>query len=218
MTSTKVIAITGASGAGKSYLATALVAALAEAAPTKSVASMSLDAYYRDLSHLKFSDRQQVNFDHPNALDLNLFATQLSELRAGRGVNAPRYDFNNHTRHSDAYFQSATDFLVVDGLLLTAHAALSELYDLLIYIDTDLKICFQRRLQRDVKERGRTPASVADFWQGRALPMFAQFGAAAAGEADLVLPGVLPVNGLVNRILTVLGLDSGDSRSLPSSR
>ncbi len=205
MNHVRVIAIAGASGSGKSFLAAALLLALKEVAPAKSVASLSLDAYYRDLSHLDIRDREQVNFDHPEALDLDLFAAQLNELKQGVGVMRPRYNFSAHTRDPDLYFQAPTDFLIVDGLMLTAAPSLRALYDLLVFVDTNPELCFQRRLQRDIEQRGRTRASVKDFWEGRALPMFELFGASAAADADLVLPGDLPIINSVNRIMSALG-------------
>lgn len=203
-TGAKIIAIGGASGAGKSYLARALAAKIGEFTPAQTVTCLSLDAYYRDLSHLSLAQREQVNFDHPDALELDLFAAHLAELRAGRPVNTPRYDFSAHTRHADSRFHPASAFVIVDGLLLTAAPGLRDLYDLLVFIDTDLALCFSRRVARDTRERGRTPASVADFWHGRALPMFGQFGARTKDEADLVVSGTQPLAVTLADVLAAL--------------
>jgi len=200
----KVIAIGGASGAGKSYLARALVDKLRQDNPAPTVTSLSLDAYYRDLSHLSLAQRAQINFDHPDALELDLFAHHLSELRAGRSVSSPQYDFSTHTRHEIARELPASDVVVVDGLLLTAAPALRALYDVLVFIDTDLELCFSRRMARDTRERGRTPASVADFWHGRALPMFAQFGAHTKADADLIVSGTQPLAATLSTVLAKL--------------
>ena len=93
----RVIAIAGGSGSGKSTLA----AALLESIGNDSVALLQIDAYYHDLSHLALEDREAVNFDHPDALDLDLFAAHIEALRSGRAVECPTYDFTTHCRRSE---------------------------------------------------------------------------------------------------------------------
>ena len=180
----RVIAIAGGSGSGKSTLA----AALLEAIGNGSVALLPIDAYYHDLSHLAPEEREAVNFDHPDALDLDLFATHIDALRSGRAVECPTYDFTTHCRRSETVNIAPRETILLEGILVACRADLRALIDRLIFVATDVALRRSRRVHRDQHERGRDLASIERFW-ARAEATFTEWGALAEDAADLVVDG-----------------------------
>ena len=180
----RVIAIAGGSGSGKSTLA----AALLEAIGNGSVALLPIDAYYHDLSHLAPEEREAVNFDHPDALDLDLFATHIDALRSGRAVECPTYDFTTHCRRSETVSIAPRETILLEGILVACRADLRALIDRLIFVATDVALRRSRRVHRDQHERGRDLASIERFW-ARAEVTFTEWGALAEDAADLVVDG-----------------------------
>lgn len=185
-----IVAITGASGSGKSTLAQSLVAFSRGVTGGPTACLLSLDAYYRDLSHLSLKDREAVNFDRIDAIELPFFCEHLDQLRLGGQIEVPRYDFSKHTRISDhTDVLGPAQLIVVDGLLLGAWADLPSAVDHTVFVDTPTQECLRRRLQRDCGERGRSEASVHDFWNTRVLPEFQRWGEEAKQRADQVVSG-----------------------------
>lgn len=182
---TKIVAIAGASGSGKTYLSTYVAERLG--APV-----LSLDAYYLDLSHLPLSERAQWNFDDPAALDWALVRTQLAALRAGRGVDAPVYDFSTHTRTERARRIEAREFLVLEGIFALYDEAVRGMLRLGVFIEFPDAGCLVRRTARDVAERGRTALSVKEQYEATVRPMFAQHVAPTRRFAHLVVGGEDP--------------------------
>ena len=197
---TRVIAISGGSGSGKSTLAAALLDALGPGA----VEVLPLDAYYHDLTHLRLVERERVNFDHPDALDLALFRDHLMTLKAGMPVRRPEYDFSSHCRLAQPVTVMPRALIVVEGILVASTRKLRELYDFLIFVETDPLLRWQRRLVRDQRERGRDEASIASSWE-RAEQALQQYGVAARGYASCVVSGEAPVNESATRVLQQLG-------------
>ena len=196
----RVIAIAGGSGSGKSTLAAALVASMGE----DHAALLPIDAYYHDLAHLESEEREAVNFDHPDALDLDLFAAHIDALRSGRAVACPTYDFTTHCRLPDTANISPRNTILVDGILVASRADLRATFDTLIFVATDVELRWQRRLQRDQHERGRDLGSIERFW-ARAEGTFAEWGARAESTADLVVDGgqeIAVMTGLVSDYLS----------------
>ena len=180
----RVIAIAGGSGSGKSTLA----AALLESLGSDSTALLPIDAYYYDLAHLAPEDREAVNFDHPGALDLDLFVAHIDTLRSGRAIECPTYDFTTHCRQSRTITIAPRENILVEGILVASRADLRAALDILIFVATDTELRRRRRVQRDQNERGRDLASIERFW-ARAEATFTEWGALAEKAADLVLDG-----------------------------
>ena len=155
------------------------------------VTLMSVDRYYRDLSHLMLSEREKVDFDHPSAIEFELVADHLAQLRQGFAVPCPRYDFATHSRAAGTDTISPTPIILLEGLLLGAWDQVSTQVDSLVFVDTPLEVCLARRLNRDSAERGRSAASIIEFWESRALPGFRTWSARARLAADLVISGEL---------------------------
>lgn len=178
----QVVALTGASGSGKSTVARYLGERVGGAA------LLPLDAYYRDLSHLPLAAREAVNFDHPDAMDLALYRRHLASLRAGDSIEVPRYDFSRHTRSAGSDHLNTAPVVIAEGVLV-CEAELGALVDVLVFVETPLDLCLERRIARDLAERGRTEASVRDFWFTRALPMYESFVLPTRERADVILDG-----------------------------
>ena len=180
---TCVVAVIGASGSGKTRLVKTLVSSSAR------FTVLRVDDYYRVLDHLDFASRDRVNFDHPDAIEFERLAVDLTALRAGKAIAAPIYDFSRHTRASATRTVNSADIIVLEGVLAMADLATRALVDYLVFVNSSLDICLARRIARDATERGRSEASVIDFWESRAMPMFEQFVAPWREEADLVVSG-----------------------------
>ena len=195
----RVIAIAGGSGSGKSTLA----AALLEAMGNDSVVLLPIDAYYHDLSHLAPEEREAVNFDHPDALDLDLFATHVDALRSGRAVECPTYDFTTHCRRSQTISIAPRETILLEGILVACRADLRALIDRLIFVATDVALRRDRRVHRDQHERGRDLASIERFW-ARAEDTFTEWGALAEEAADLVVDGSEDVESMTQLVVDYL--------------
>ena len=193
----RVIAVAGASGSGKSTLAAALLEAM------DSAALLPIDAYYHDLSHLAPEDREAVNFDHPDALDLDLFATHIEALRSGQAVECPTYDFTTHCRRSETVNIPARETILLEGILVACRADLRALADRLIFVATDVALRHSRRVYRDQHERGRDLVSIERFW-ARAEDTFASWGALAQEAADLIVDGSEDVEAMTRLVIDYL--------------
>ncbi len=178
----KLIALTGGSGAGKSWLANHLHREFDDEATT-----LSLDNFYCDFSHHKLSDREKVNFDHPDTIDWPLFENTLRDLQNGEMVLVPRYDFVSHTRRNNGEWRSPRPFIFVEGLWLLAAARIRELFSLRVFLDCPESLRWQRRLARDVKERGRTTDSIREQFGRVVAPMHERFVEVQKPWADLVI-------------------------------
>jgi uridine kinase len=166
-----IIAIAGCSCSGKTALAHGLVKALAP----HSVTYFSLDAYYNDLAHLSLEDRALNNFDAPQALDWPLLRQHVQTLAEGRPIDAPLYDFTSHTRKAETELISPGRFILLEGLFALYDETLRNLNHHSVYVDTPDKICLARRLDRDVRERGRTEVSVQQQYANTVRPMALEY-------------------------------------------
>lgn len=185
----RIVAISGPSGSGKSWLANALRDQLTVEVPQLHVDVVPEDAYYRDQSHLKFSERIHVNYDHPDALEHELMQVQLAQLRAGEPVQMPVYDYVNHTRAQRVRPMKPASILIVEGVLILTNPELRNQFDLTLYMDTPIELCIERRVRRDIRERGRTETSVREQFASTVLPMYERFVAPAKQHADVLVDG-----------------------------
>jgi uridine kinase len=151
-------------------------------------AFIDMDAYYRDLSHLSYADRSLVNFDHPDAFDMDLMVEHLLELQAGHPIPKPVYDFTIHSRAAATVEILPRDVIVVDGILLLADARLRDRFDIKVFVDVDDDVRFIRRLQRDVAERGRTMDDVIRQYLTTVRPMHLEFVEPSRRHADVIIP------------------------------
>ncbi|WP_137226920.1 uridine kinase [Shewanella sp. MEBiC00475] len=192
-----IIGIAGASASGKSLIAKTIFEELCRDLGTNQIGVINEDAYYHDQNHLSMDERVKANYDHPKALDHQLLAVHLTQLKRGESVDIPCYSYTEHTRTSETLSMQPKKVIILEGILLLTNPKLRELMDASVFMDTPLDICFLRRLTRDVAERGRTMESVISQYKRTVRPMFLQFIEPSKQYADIIVP-----KGGKNRIAT----------------
>ncbi len=187
MTMTKraiIIGIAGPSASGKSLLANTIVNELG----SDQVVVISEDAYYKDNSDLSFSEREKINYDHPDSFDHELLCEHLRFLQEGKSVEIPIYSHSKHIRMSETRCIGQHTIIVLEGILLFSDKALRELMDIRIFMSAPLDVCLSRRLMRDVVERHRSFESVLHQYETTVRPMYLQFIEPSSRYADLIVP------------------------------
>jgi uridine kinase len=179
-----VIGVAGGSGSGK----TTVVRRIVDSLGSEHVTLLDHDRYYRDRNDLRLEERAALNYDHPDSLETDLLVQHVRALKAGTAVQAPRYDFTRHARLTEKDTLEPRRALIVEGILIFTDAALRDLMDIKVFVDTDSDTRFIRRLQRDVAERGRTMESVIDQYQSTVKPMHREFVEPSKRYADVIIP------------------------------
>jgi len=179
-----VIGVAGGSGSGK----TTVVRRIVDSLGPEHVTLLDHDRYYRDRNDLRLEERAALNYDHPDSLETDLLVRHVRALRAGEAVAVPRYDFTRHARLPETEPFQPRRALIVEGILVFTDAALRDLMDIKVFVDTDSDTRFIRRLQRDVAERGRTMDSVIDQYQHTVKPMHLEFVEPSKRYADVIIP------------------------------
>ncbi len=179
-----VVGVAGGTGSGK----TTVAAEILRRAGTDHISFIQHDAYYKDLTDLPMAQRAMQNFDHPDALDNDLLIAHLQDLKAGRSIELPVYDFTTHSRTSKTLTVEPYPVILVEGILIFADEALRQLMDVRIYVDTDADIRFIRRLQRDIAERGRTMESVIHQYLATVRPMHEEYVEPSKRYANVIIP------------------------------
>jgi len=154
---------------------------------------LPFDNYYRDQHHLSPIERERVNYDHPHSLDVDRFAADLAWLREGRQLAAPVYDFAAHTRSGDVHVVEPSPVVVVDGILLFVFDEICALLDLKVFVDVSDDVRTERRIARDVAERGRTRDFALRQIERNVRPMYGEFVQPSADRADVVVDGTADV-------------------------
>ena len=178
-----VIGIAGGSGSGKSTLTKNLIATFGDV-----ITVLSHDNYYRRHDELTYEERCRINYDEPAALETDLMARQLAQLRQGESIECPVYDFTVHNRSSETMRIVPSRVILVEGILIFADEALRELMDIKIFVDTDADIRICRRIKRDVTKRGRSLESVIAQYQQTVKPMHEKHVEPSKKFADLIVP------------------------------
>lgn len=166
-----IVGVAGGSGSGKTTFARRLKESLGE----EHCDILAQDSYYIDQSHLFDHDGGSVNFDHPSAIDFNLLASHMSELKKRFDVNVPIYDFTTHKRVDETHEFSPKKIILIDGILLYSQDVVLKELNHKLYVDCPEDLRFERRLNRDVKERGRTPEGVKSQFFSQVKPMHDEF-------------------------------------------
>lgn len=179
-----VIGIAGGSGSGKSTVAHKVAETLRRA----SVAFVDMDAYYKNFAHLPMTERRRVNWDHPDAFDLDLFVAHLERLARGEPLHKPVYDFVEHVRAARTVPVAPADVVVVDGILLFVDERVRALCDVKVYVDADADVRLIRRLRRDMGQRGRPFEEILDQYLTTVRPMHLQFVEPSKRYADVIVP------------------------------
>lgn len=179
-----IIGISGPSASGKSLLANTIVNELG----SEQVVVISEDAYYKDNSHLPLSEREKINYDHPNAFDHALLCDHLKRLRKGEPVDIPIYSHSKHIRLPETRRVGRHAIIVLEGILLFSEKSVREVMDIRIFMSTPLDVCLTRRLKRDVVERHRSFESVVHQYETTVRPMYLQFIEPSSRYADIIVP------------------------------
>lgn len=182
---TLIIGITGGTGSGKSTVCKSIK----ESIPEENIAIIEQDAYYKDQAHLSFEDRLKTNYDHPLAFDNKLLIKHLDMLCNGESIEKPIYDYEIHTRDlENTVTTEAKDIVIVEGIMILEDEELRNKLDIKIYVDTEDDLRILRRIQRDIKERGRTVDSVIEQYLTTVKPAHDQFIEPYKKYADIIIP------------------------------
>lgn len=194
-----ICGIAGGASAGK----TTIVNALRERfiAEEKALAILPLDSYNRDHSDLSLADRAKINFDHPDAFEHDLYLKHLALLKQGEAVDIPVYDFSTHSRTTEVERIEPAELIIGEGHLLFVIPEVVREFELRIFISAPEELRLKRRLERDVRERGRTPESIRSQFASTVSPMHDKYIEPSSSLADLILDGSAPIEESLEKVL-----------------
>lgn len=179
-----VIGIAGGTGSGK----TTVVRKIIESLPPGEVAVLSQDSYYKDNSHLPLEERQEINFDHPQALEFDLLVEHIKELKKGNSIQEPMYSYLTCTRSAETKTISPKEVVILEGILVLTNKDLRDLFDIKVFVHADADDRLNRVIKRDIIERGRSVETVLERYDKSVKPMHLQFIEPSKRYADLILP------------------------------
>ncbi|MBM6754776.1 uridine kinase [Lactobacillus alvi] len=179
-----VIGVTGGSGSGKTTVSQAIYDNL----KGQSIQIINQDTYYNDQAMMTMEERKAVNYDHPLAFDTDLLIQQLDALRHNQSIEMPVYDYKEYTRSAKTVHVEPQDVIILEGILILDDERLRDLMDIKVYVDADDDIRILRRIQRDMKERGRTLDSIISQYLKTVKPMYHQFIEPTKRYADIIVP------------------------------
>jgi len=179
-----VIGVAGGSGSGKTTVSQAILSRVGR----DRIAFLEHDLYYQDLSHMPLEQRRQVNLDHPDAFDNGLCIEHLDALIRGEPVEVPTYNYTTYMRQSEVNLVLPQPVVLIEGILIFADRDLRKRMDIKLFVDAEGDTRFIRRLQRDIRERGRTVESVIDQYMKTVRPMHLEFVEPSKRYADIIIP------------------------------
>jgi len=199
-----VIGIAGGTGSGKTTVTNAIL----EKLDRNRVLVIQHDSYYKDLSVHGGLPPEKVNFDHPDSLESELLIRHIRELRAGRSVEQPLYNFTTHKRLDSTRRLEPKEIIIVDGILIFVSRELRDLMDIKLFVDTDADERLIRRIRRDILERGRSVDSVMEQYMATVKPMHLEFVEPSKHWADIIIPrgaeNTVAIDMVVTKIKTML--------------
>lgn len=181
-----ILAISGASGSGKSLFTQNLKLTLEK--QSQPVMVLQEDHYYKSQDHLSMDQRITTNYDHPDAFEHDLLSHHLQDLCEGKTIDYPSYCYKTHTRLKKAQKIKASPIIIIEGIMLLTQIQLFDHFDFKVFVDTPLDVCLMRRMLRDTQERGRSLASVATQYEKTVKPMYHKFIRPSKNFADLIVP------------------------------
>ncbi len=179
-----IIGIAGGTGSGK----TTVVKEIVDSLPAASVAVIPQDSYYHDSSHVPVEERQNINFDHPDAFDWELLVEQIKMLREGKAIEQPTYSYITCTRQPEVVQVEPREVIIIEGIMALVNPQLRSLMDLKVFVDADADDRLIRLIRRDVVERGRTPETVISRYERVVKEMHLQFIEPTKKYADIIIP------------------------------
>ncbi len=180
-----IIGIAGGTGSGKTTVANKIKS---KVIGKHSVIIIQQDYYYKDHSDIPIAEREKINYDHPDSIDINLLVKHIDILNNGKAVDIPLYDFKTHIRTDKVQYTKPADIIIVEGILIFVKREIRDLFDFKIFVDTPDDIRFIRRIQRDINERNRTVNSVIDQYLNTVRPMHLEFVEPSKQFADIIIP------------------------------
>lgn len=184
-----IVGIAGATCSGKSLLARQIK----EMTSVKNTVVISIDSYYRDLSAVRPDEREHRNFDTPDSIEAELLYQHLAELAAGNEIPCPVYDFSTHTRSADVIRIVPGKLIILEGLFVLYWKQVRQLLNAKVFVLLDETISLSRRIQRDIRERGRTRQSVVDQFNKTVKPMTEKYVLPTRSFADILVSGEDPI-------------------------
>ena len=178
-----VIGIAGGTGSGKTTITRRLIQAFGE-----EVSVVHHDNYYKAHHDMPYEERAKLNYDHPNAFDTDLMLRHIRQLKQGKSIQCPVYDYTIHDRTDKTVLIRPTRVIIVEGILIYESLELCREMDIKIYVDTDADVRILRRIVRDVRDRGRSLDSVIDQYLSTVKPMHEQFVEPSKRRADVIIP------------------------------
>ena len=178
-----IIGIAGGTGSGKTTLTKKLVQRFGE-----NVSVIHHDSYYRARHETPFEERCKVNYDHPDAFETDLLIEHIRQLREGKSIECPVYDYSIHDRLIETMTVKPTKVIIIEGILVFENKELCSLMDIKIFVDTDADVRILRRITRDMRDRGRSLESVISQYLTTVKPMHEQFVEPSKKNADVIIP------------------------------
>lgn len=179
-----IIGIAGGTGSGK----TTVVRKIMEALQDENVAVIPQDSYYNDNSLISMEDRRKINYDHPSAFDWDLLREQIQQLRDGKAIEQPTYDYITSNRKKETVHVEPCEVIIIEGIMALYKKEMRDLMDLKLFVDADTDVRLIRNIQRDTVERGRTAQMVIDRYLEVLKPMHEEFIEPTKRYADLIIP------------------------------
>lgn len=200
-----IIGVFGGTGSGKTTIVNQILSKFGSG----EMLVISQDAYYKDNSEISYEERCLLNYDHPNSIDFELIYTHLKDLKKGLIISQPVYDFKIHNRTKKTVKISPKKVIILEGILIMNYPKLRSILDLKVYIDANSDVRMERRVNRDISERGRTPKEVINRYITMLIPMHKKFISPMKLHADMVVENHknTPPNieSLLQKIKTILG-------------
>lgn len=199
-----MIGIAGGSGSGKSTVTQELIDLIG----AEKVTLIQQDSYYKDQSHLPLEERMKTNYDNPLSFDEALLVAHLKDLKMGKTIQIPQYDYTVHNRKKDFIELKAEKIIILEGILILAEESIRDLLDIKVFVDTDADVRIIRRILRDIKERSRSLESIILQYMSTVRPAHLQFVEPSKRYADIIIPeggyNKVAIDLLVTKIKNVL--------------
>lgn len=178
-----IIGMAGSSGSGKTTIANAIIKHYGEI----NCVTISTDNYYKNYSHLSVEEKTKINYDMPDTVDFASLVKALHDLRQGKSILVPIYDFSAFGSKGEVISVEPKSIVIVEGMFALLPRELLDLYDVKIFVDADADVGLIRRIQRDMRERGRDLQSIIDRYKSDVRPMFKKYVEPTKANADLVV-------------------------------
>lgn len=179
-----IVGIAGGTGSGKTTVVEKVIASI----PKNKVVLIPQDSYYRDNSHLTPEERQEINFDHPRALEFNLLIEHIRMLKEGKAINQPIYSYLTCSRAKETIEIKPRQVIIIEGILILTSRRLRDLMDIKVFVDADPDDRLSRVISRDITERGRSVNKVLERYEKTVKPMHLQFIEPTKRYADIIIP------------------------------